>query len=158
MTKGRSTPVSPIGRAVKSPALSWQSHQATSEHCVFGDETKFVVKWVRAIKTAFTPGLRFNRPEDGAVRSFAHPPIVLIEIIHREVNMVWIRPRVPRIAISPRIEACEDGTVTAEVMAPRRDSNSRLPQYSRVKHCGFLDTRDGEDHAEQADGCHITGV
>jgi hypothetical protein len=77
--------------------------QAACEHRIFGDETKFVLKWVHAIKTAFAPGSCFDRPEDGTVGSFAHVPIVLIQIVHREVYMVWIRPRVPGVAISPRI-------------------------------------------------------
>jgi hypothetical protein len=135
-----------------------RSYQAARKHCMFADKTEFVAKWVRAVKTALTPGLCFNRPEDGTVRSFAHALIVLIEIVHREVDMVWIRSRVPRIAVGPRIEACQDGTATAEVMAPGRDSNSWLPQHRSVKDCGVLDTRDGEDHAEQADGCHISRV
>jgi hypothetical protein len=127
-------------KALNCAVQEWKSYQAACEHRIFGDETKFVVKWVLAIKAALTPGLYFNRPEDGTVRSFAHAPIALFEIVHREVNMVWIRPRVPGVAISPRIEAREDGTATPEVMAPGRDSNAWLPQDSRVKDCGVLDT------------------
>jgi hypothetical protein len=118
---------------------AWQSYQAARERCIFVDESKFVVEWVGAIKTAFTSGLCFNRPEDGAARLFAHSPIILIDIVHREANMVWIRPRVPGVAISPRIEAREDGTAATEVLAPGRDSNSRLPQNSSVKDCGVFD-------------------
>ena len=130
------------------PADSRWSYQATREHRTLVNETKFVAERVCAIKTAFAPGLRLDRPKDGAVGSSAHAPIEGIEIVYREVHMVRIRPRVPRVAVGPWIETSKDGAAAPEVMPSRRDPNSWLFQEGRVEDGGVIDTCHGKDYAE----------
>jgi hypothetical protein len=113
--------------------------QATGEYRTLVDETKFVAKGIRAVKTAFAPGLRLDRPKDGAVRSSANTLVAGIEIVYCEVNMVWIRPRVPGVAVGPWIKTRQDSAAAPEVMPSRRDPNSWLLQDGRVKDRGFLD-------------------
>ncbi len=115
------------------------SYQATRENRSVVDETKFVAKGIRAVKTAFAPGLRLDWPKDGAVRSSTHAPVVCIEIVYCEVHMVRIRPGVPSIAVSPWIKACQDDAAAPEVMPSGRDPSSWLLEDSRVKDCGVLD-------------------
>lgn len=116
-----------------------RSYQVTRKNRSLVDEIKFVAKGVRAVKTAFAPGLRLDWPKDGAVRSRADATVVCIEIVYREVHMVRIRRGVPRVAVSPWIKACEDDAATPKVMPSRRDPSSGLLEDSRVKDCGVLD-------------------
>jgi hypothetical protein len=122
-----------LNRTVQGP-----SYQTAGEHGPLVDETKFIPEGIRAIKTAFTPGLCFDRTEDRAVGSCAHALVTCIEIVYREVHMVRIRLGVPGVAISPRIDARKNGAATPEVMSPGRDSLSGLLQDGRVEGCGVL--------------------
>ena len=115
-------------------------YQAAREYRMLVHETNFVAEGVRAIETAFAPGLRFDRSKDGAVRLSAHAPVAFIEVVYREVQMVRIRPSVPGVAISPRVEACKDDAAAPEVMPAGRDPSSWLFKDSRVKDCGVFDT------------------
>ena len=112
------------------------------------NETELISKWVGAVKTSFPPRLCFNRPENGAVRLFAHPGLAGLEIIHREVHMVRIGLCVPGVAIGAWIKTRKDGSPTIEVMPSRRDPHSRFLQDSRIEHCCLIDTGYWNDHAE----------
>jgi hypothetical protein len=133
-----------ISGAVKCP----RSYQPAGENRTLVDKTEFVPKRVYAIKTAFTPGLCFDRPKDRAVRSSAHALVTFIEILYREVHMVRIRFGVPVIAVGPRIEACQDGAATSEIMPARGDPSSWLLQDSGVIGRGVPDTGNGKNHTE----------
>lgn len=133
----------------REPHLNrWPSRQTTREKCSLVDETEFVAKGVRAVKTSFAPGLRLDGPKDGAVRSSGHAAVVGVEIVYCKVHMVRIRPGVPSVAVGPWIKACEDGAAAPEVMPSRRDPNSWLLQDRRVEDGGVIDTCYGKDYAE----------
>lgn len=99
---------------------------STREQGPLVNEAEFIAKWVGTIKTAFPPWLCFNRPENGAVRLFAHAALAGLEIVHCEIHMVRIRLGVPGVAVRAWIETREDGSSTIEVMPSGRDPLSWL--------------------------------
>jgi hypothetical protein len=135
------------GRFTLRTGQRQDSDQPTREFRMLLDETKFVTKGVRAVKTTFSPRLRFNRPKDGASGRSAHSPEVFLEIVHCEVQVVRVGFSVPRITISPRIEAGKDDGATTEIMTSGRDAASWLAKDSRVKDGGVLDAGYRNDNA-----------
>ena len=112
------------------------------------DETEFVTKGVRAIKTTFSPGLCLDRPKDGTAELSTRAPKVFLEIVHCEVHVVRIWFGVPGITVSPRIEASKDDAAATEIMPSRRDSAPWLVKNSRVKYSSVLDAGYRNDNAK----------
>jgi hypothetical protein len=128
---------------------------STREQGPLVNEAEFIAKRVNAVKTSFPPWLCFNRPENGAVRLFAHADLIGLKIVNCEVDMVRIGLCVPGVAVRAWIKTREDGSATIEVMPSGRDPHSRLLQDSRVEHCCLIDAGYWNDHAEQSGRRHI---
>jgi hypothetical protein len=126
----------------------WNSYQPTREFRMLLDETEFVTKGVRAIKTTFSPGLCLDRPKDGTAELSTRAPKVFLEIVHCEVHVVRIWFGVPGITVSPRIEARKDDAAAPEIMPPGRDPASWVVKDSRIKDSSVLDAGYRNDNAK----------
>src|SRR5208282_3364264 len=122
------------------------------------DETKFVTKRVRAIKTTLSPRLRLDGPKDRPAGYSANASEVLFEIVHCEIQVVRIWLGVPRITVSPRIEARKYNAPAAEIMPPRRDPPSWLIKDSSVEDGSVLDAGYWNNNAIYVSRRHISSA
>lgn len=79
----------------------------------------------------------------------AHPSEVLLKIVDREVDVVRIRVRVPRITVRTRIETSENALTTTEVMPPGRDASPRGVQDRNVIGSSLIDVGNWHNNAEK---------